>query len=195
MLAELNPLVQRLRKAVVAIGDIFRGPPGSRGLTRFESRPAHRCELVPLKSMASACSRSNAAECRIWDHRRSPWAEPVVRDHLGGRRGLRDSQRQKKQRRKRCRAGFMCSRLRVCQWSSRCAFRARIPTPAWHQTVDFVGRGSWIRTNDLQYPKLPRYQAALYPDGLSERCRYTLQTGPARRGTGPDRGPIETPGA
>jgi hypothetical protein len=29
---------------------------------------------------------------------------------------------------------------------------------------DFVGRGSWIRTNDLQYPKLPRYQAALYPE-------------------------------
>src|SRR6266550_3557927 len=28
------------------------------------------------------------------------------------------------------------------------------------------GRGSWIRTNDLQYPKLPRYQAALYPDYL-----------------------------
>jgi hypothetical protein len=28
------------------------------------------------------------------------------------------------------------------------------------------GRGSWIRTNDLQYPKLPRYQAALYPDNL-----------------------------
>jgi hypothetical protein len=28
------------------------------------------------------------------------------------------------------------------------------------------GRGSWIRTNDLQYPKLPRYQAALYPDQL-----------------------------
>ena len=25
------------------------------------------------------------------------------------------------------------------------------------------GRGSWIRTNDLKYPKLPRYQAALYP--------------------------------
>src|SRR6476660_7291757 len=29
---------------------------------------------------------------------------------------------------------------------------------------DFVGRDSWIRTNDLQYPKLPRYQAALYPE-------------------------------
>ena len=29
-----------------------------------------------------------------------------------------------------------------------------------------LGRGSWIRTNDLQYPKLPRYQAALYPDDL-----------------------------
>src|SRR6267154_5545986 len=28
------------------------------------------------------------------------------------------------------------------------------------------GRGSWIRTNDLQYPKLTRYQAALYPDYL-----------------------------
>jgi hypothetical protein len=32
------------------------------------------------------------------------------------------------------------------------------------QVIDFIGRGSWIRTNDLQYPKLPRYQAALYPD-------------------------------
>lgn len=31
------------------------------------------------------------------------------------------------------------------------------------------GRGSWIRTNDLQYPKLPRYQAALYPDALMAR--------------------------
>src|SRR6266571_205290 len=30
----------------------------------------------------------------------------------------------------------------------------------------FIGRGSWIRTNDLQYPKLPRYQAALYPEYL-----------------------------
>ena len=30
------------------------------------------------------------------------------------------------------------------------------------------GRGSWIRTNDLQYPKLPRYQAALYPDDLGD---------------------------
>ena len=26
------------------------------------------------------------------------------------------------------------------------------------------GRGSWIRTNDLKYPKLPRYQTALYPE-------------------------------
>jgi hypothetical protein len=32
------------------------------------------------------------------------------------------------------------------------------------EVPDFIGRGSWIRTNDLQYPKLPRYQAALYPD-------------------------------
>ena len=32
--------------------------------------------------------------------------------------------------------------------------------------LENIGRGSWIRTNDLQYPKLPRYQAALYPDHL-----------------------------
>ena len=32
------------------------------------------------------------------------------------------------------------------------------------QVIEIIGRGSWIRTNDLQYPKLPRYQAALYPD-------------------------------
>ena len=39
-----------------------------------------------------------------------------------------------------------------------------------------TGRGSWIRTNDLQYPKLPRYQAALYPDIHRIACRYTLKT-------------------
>ena len=32
-----------------------------------------------------------------------------------------------------------------------------------------TGRGSWIRTNDLQYPKLPRYQAALYPECPASR--------------------------
>src|SRR6478752_9233358 len=32
------------------------------------------------------------------------------------------------------------------------------------QVLENAGRGSWIRTNDLQYPKLPRYQAALYPE-------------------------------
>jgi hypothetical protein len=47
-----------------------------------------------------------------------------------------------------------------------------------------IGRGSWIRTNDLQYPKLPRYQAALYPDNPRKRQEtsgYTLQAAPARR--------------
>jgi len=29
-----------------------------------------------------------------------------------------------------------------------------------------VGRGSRIRTCDLKYPKLPRYQAALYPESI-----------------------------
>jgi hypothetical protein len=36
------------------------------------------------------------------------------------------------------------------------------------------GRGSWIRTNDLQYPKLPRYQAALYPDHLANEVDTRL---------------------
>src|SRR6202165_2352167 len=44
-----------------------------------------------------------------------------------------------------------------------------------------TGRGSWIRTNDLQYPKLPRYQAALYPDylgnDLDTRLRHCQQGG------------------
>jgi hypothetical protein len=31
--------------------------------------------------------------------------------------------------------------------------------------IHYVGRGSRIRTGDLQYPKLPRYQTALYPAG------------------------------
>jgi hypothetical protein len=49
------------------------------------------------------------------------------------------------------------------------------------EVAGFIGRGSWIRTNDLQYPKLPRYQAALYPDCPRKRCRYTLKALPARR--------------
>jgi hypothetical protein len=47
-------------------------------------------------------------------------------------------------------------------------------------SMALFGRGSWIRTNDLQYPKLPRYQAALYPDILKKRCGYTLGRTPAR---------------
>jgi hypothetical protein len=47
--------------------------------------------------------------------------------------------------------------------------------------LGFVGRGSWIRTNDLQYPKLPRYQAALYPEYPRKPRRYTLKAPPARR--------------
>ena len=39
------------------------------------------------------------------------------------------------------------------------------------------GRGSWIRTNDLQYPKLPRYQAALYPDDLGNDVDTRLKRG------------------
>jgi hypothetical protein len=39
---------------------------------------------------------------------------------------------------------------------------------------NIFGRGSWIRTNDLQYPKLPRYQAALYPDHLANEVDTRL---------------------
>ena len=53
-----------------------------------------------------------------------------------------------------------------------------------YQVFDLNGRGSWIRTNDLQYPKLPRYQAALYPDISEKPCGYTLQPAPARRRCG-----------
>ena len=38
-----------------------------------------------------------------------------------------------------------------------------------------IGRGSWIRTNDLQYPKLPRYQAALYPEYLGNHVDTRLK--------------------
>ena len=44
----------------------------------------------------------------------------------------------------------------------------------------FIGRGTRIRTADLQYPKLPRYQAALYPGFHRIASRYTLETSAAR---------------
>jgi hypothetical protein len=48
--------------------------------------------------------------------------------------------------------------------------------------IEIIGRGTRIRTLDLQYPKLPRYQAALYPDNPRKRRRYTLKPRAARRG-------------
>ena len=51
-------------------------------------------------------------------------------------------------------------------WSSQLRFLGRFGVENFGYLFDFIGRGSWIRTNDLQYPKLPRYQAALYPDYL-----------------------------
>src|SRR5215217_7750129 len=58
-------------------------------------------------------------------------------------------------------------------WPCRSRFFHAFPTSIWEAEIealdelpDFAGRGSWIRTNDLQYPKLPRYQAALYPEYL-----------------------------
>ena len=43
------------------------------------------------------------------------------------------------------------------------------------------GRGSRIRTCDLQYPKLPRYQAALYPVAHVAAVGYMFRRLPARR--------------
>ena len=50
--------------------------------------------------------------------------------------------------------------------SCRIGIARKLQSEKMRQVIDFVGRGSWIRTNDLQYPKLPRYQAALYPDPM-----------------------------
>jgi hypothetical protein len=44
-----------------------------------------------------------------------------------------------------------------------CRLAALPPHASRHFHLGFCGRGSRIRTCDLQYPKLPRYQAALYP--------------------------------
>ena len=46
-----------------------------------------------------------------------------------------------------------------------------------------TGRGSWIRTNDLQYRKLPRHQAALYPVGPGIYRVSTLPFLSARSGS------------
>jgi hypothetical protein len=52
-----------------------------------------------------------------------------------------------------------------------------------------TGRGSWIRTNDLQYPKLPRYQAALYPDHLGSDVDTRLR--PRQQGGTPSSSAIK----
>ena len=39
-----------------------------------------------------------------------------------------------------------------------------------------IGRGSRIRTCDLEYPKLPRYQTALYPAGAQMGDKRPMRT-------------------
>jgi hypothetical protein len=55
-----------------------------------------------------------------------------------------------------------------------------LSSPKIQEVPDFTGRGSWIRTNDLQYPKLPRYQAALYPDYLGNDVDTRLEHDPEK---------------
>src|SRR6202163_78696 len=69
-------------------------------------------------------------------------------------------------------------------WASQLRLLGRLPVEFIGQVIEFIGRGSWIRTNDLQYPKLPRYQAALYPDYLGNDvdtplgwCQQGIPTG------------------
>jgi hypothetical protein len=63
--------------------------------------------------------------------------------------------------------------------------RASLESPEKAKGFNGVfGRGTRIRTLDLQYPKLPRYQAALYPDRLRNDVDTRLspdQQGAARR--------------
>jgi hypothetical protein len=65
-------------------------------------------------------------------------------------------------------------------WSSQRKKLGRFAGRLSVQVFDFVGRGSWIRTNDLQYPKLPRYQAALYPDHWE--CDVDTRSGRPQQG-------------
>src|ERR1700739_1718606 len=53
--------------------------------------------------------------------------------------------------------------------------------PPRHRKAVAGGRGSRIRTCDLQYPKLPRYQAAPYPAG--SRHWIAFSPSPSKRRT------------
>src|ERR1700693_4426480 len=44
--------------------------------------------------------------------------------------------------------------------------------PSWVRPAG--GRGTRIRTGDLEYPKLPRYQTALCPDGWARICAGSI---------------------
>src|SRR5216684_4178291 len=48
---------------------------------------------------------------------------------------------------------------------------AAVP-PSWDRPAG--GRGTRIRTGDLEYPKLPRYQTALCPAGCARTCAGSI---------------------
>jgi hypothetical protein len=98
-----------------------------------------------------------------------PSSRKEDRHHCGGAQAIADSRRRGRN-----------SAKTACQHQPQ---NVRI---AAREIKRLGGRGSWIRTNDLQYPKLPRYQAALYPDlteGLVDTRLESRQQGGDARGS------------
>ena len=90
--------------------------------------------------------------------------------------------------------GFRCACPRFVALVG--AYRSFTKNTAIARNRDFkgvFGRGTRIRTADLQYPKLPRYQAALYPDPA--HGRYTLKASTASHRSGAHRIAAKRPGA
>ena len=113
----------------------------------------------------------NPGERRIQRDALLPVLEPKVRDHLRGigrGRPARDrggkAKRQPQQQSVTRQNDYLRTGHKFVRSPSQLGSPGRFNPKKTQQVIDFIGRGSWIRTNDLQYPKLPRYQAALYPD-------------------------------
>ena len=148
---------------------------------------ACRFATAPMRS-GGGRSRPRPASRRMsraWMRAPTALPRPPLEEHSGRRdpRGqtvdpaLRAAPHQED--RLRCRSAQAVAPLRRGQLEQR-KNRVRIAEEKRRIFNRVCGRGSWIRTNDLQYPKLPRYQAALYPEGLRKRPRYTLAAQPAR---------------
>src|SRR3954454_4268870 len=138
--------------------------PAPAELTRALKRPSTSWSSLSFAAIAAACSCAMRVRVESITTRPSPcWARKREIISAGESARASAGQHQTARKRQKKSDGFIAFEYPITS-PTRLSGKIKL----FIQALEIIGRGSWIRTNDLQYPKLPRYQAALYPEYLGK---------------------------